>query len=308
LVNGGSLLAAHYQDWATYLSNYVNTLKNTYGIPLYALSVQNEPDFTASYQSMLYTSQNFHDFILNNLGPTMRANNPGVKIMMPEQAHWQFNLAAATLADPAAYAHVNIVAAHSYFNSPVAQTLPAGIELWETEDSDLGSPDDPSMSNALGWAVKIHNYLTVANINAWGWWWGVDSVECTGQGLINDSNSGAPCLGTVVAKRLWATGNFSRFVRPGYVRIGATANPITNVYVSSYKDPVSGKFAIVVVNQSTSPQSLTFTLNGFPTAASVTPWVTSSSLNLAQQPSIPVNGNTFSATIAASSVTTFVGL
>jgi glucuronoarabinoxylan endo-1,4-beta-xylanase len=162
------------------------------------------------------------------------------------------------------------------------------------------------MSNALTWAVKIHSYLTVANVNAWGWWWGVDSSDCTGQGLINDSNSGAPCTGTVVAKRLWATGNFSRFVRPGYVRIGATANPVSGVYVSSYKDPVSGNFALVVVNQSTSAQTLTFTLSGFPAVASVTPWITSSSLDLAQQSSIPVGGNTFTATIPASSVTSFV--
>ncbi|HEY2455457.1 MAG TPA: hypothetical protein VGI71_23130, partial [Scandinavium sp.] len=75
---------------------------------------------------------------------------------------------------------------------------------------------------------------------------------------------------------------------------------------SSYKDPVSSNFAIVVVNQSTSAQTLTYTLSGFPTVASVTPWVTSSSLDLAQQSSIAVGSNTFTATIPASSVTTFV--
>jgi len=304
LDNGGYLLAGDYQNWANYLSNYVATLKNTYGIPLYAVSVQNEPDFSASYQSMLYTSQNFHDFIVN-LGPTFAAKNPGVKLIMPEESHWQFGLAGATIADPTTTAYVNIYAAHGYGNtSPTAPSLPPGAELWQTEDSDLYPPNDPSMSNALGWAVAMHNYLTVANINAWVWWWGVDSSECTGQGLINDSNSGSPCVGTVVAKRLWTTGNFSRFVRPGWVRVDASANPVSGVYVSAYKDPSTGNFAIVVVNQSTANQTLNFT--GI-AGSSVTPWVTSASLNLASQTAIPVSQGSLSANVAASSVTTFVG-
>ena len=101
-------------------------------------------------------------------------------------------------------------------------------------------------------------------------------------------------------------GNFSKFVRPGYVRIGTTASPVGGVSISAYKDPSTGKFAIVAINHNGSNVVLNFKLNGF-TASSVTPWVTSSSLNLAQQTSITVGGSAFTATLPASSVTTFVG-
>jgi glucuronoarabinoxylan endo-1,4-beta-xylanase len=74
--------------------------------------------------------------------------------------------------------------------------------------------------------------------------------------------------------------------------------------VSAYKNPNTGEFAIVVVNKDALTK--TFTLDGF-TATSVTPWVTSDSLNLAQRPAIAVSDGGFTATLAASSVTTFVG-
>ena len=61
--NGGSLLASDYQAYANYLSSYVLGLKNSYGISLYALSIQNEPDYTATWQSCIWTGQQFHDFL-----------------------------------------------------------------------------------------------------------------------------------------------------------------------------------------------------------------------------------------------------
>jgi len=313
--NGGYLVSSDYQDWANYLSNYITTLTTTYNVPIYALSVQNEPNLSTSYQSMNYSSQNFHDFILNNLGPTVASNNPGLKIMMPEESGWEMDLASATEADANASNYVSIIAAHGYADfSPGSFTVNPGQEVWMTENSCIGTylascpngtATDFDMANGLSWAVTMHNYLTAANINAWVWWWGVNSVTCDGQGLINDSNAGGACSGTVVPPKFWITGNFSRFVRPGWVRIGATATPASGVFVSAYMDPATGQFAVVVINQNGSSEPLNFVLNGL-TASSLTPWETSSSLNLAQQPSIVGSGGSFSVTLDPSSVTTLV--
>jgi O-glycosyl hydrolase len=305
--NGGTLLPLYYQNWATYLSNYVSTLNNSYGIPLYALSVQNEPDLSEDYQSMNYTGSQLASFIASYLGPALAADNPTVKIMIPEESTWQMDLAVATDVDPIASSYVNIIAAHGYqVTTPSSLTVNTGQEVWETEDSDLSNPDDPSLINALGWAATINYYFTHANINAWLWWWAVDSVDCSGEGLINDSNNGSPCSGTVVAKRFWVTGQWSAFVRPGWVRMDATVSPLFGVSISAFKEPVSGNFAIVVVNLNSSPQTLTFDLNGFSAVSSVTSWVTDSADNLARQSAVAVSGNTFSTTVPGASVTTLV--
>jgi glucuronoarabinoxylan endo-1,4-beta-xylanase len=300
--NGGSLLAGSYQAWADYLTNYISTLQNTYNVPIYALSVQNEPNYTATYESCIWTGQNFHDFILNNLGPDLASHGLTTKIMMPEEAQWVFDLASTTLNDSSAAAYVSIVAAHNYsYASASAYPLGQGLgkELWETEVSNFGA-FDASMSDALYWGQQINDWMVIANANAWHYWWALAS-DGSNQGLINNSGGS-----DVVAKRLWVMGNYSRFVRPGWVRIGATATPISGVSVSAYKDTSTGNFAIVVINRNAASETLSFTLSGF-TANTITPWETSASLNLAQQPSISVGGSAFTVTLPASSVTTLVG-
>ena len=297
--NGGSLLASDYQAYANYLSNYVLGLKNSYGIDLYGLSIQNEPDYTATWDSCIWTGQQFHDFLANNLLPTFAKNGVTAKIIMPEESGWKFDLATATLNDSVTAAGVSIIAGHNYDGAsaapyPLGQNQ--GKHLWETEVSTFET-FDPSMTNGLIWAKKINDWMTIANANAWHYWWLIDG-NGDNEALLGPSGQ--------TTKRLYVMGNYSKFVRPGYYRIGTSASPVGGVLVSAYKDTSSGKFAIVAVNQNASAVTLDFALSGF-TANTVVPWVTSASLNLAQQSSIAVGGSAFVATLPAASVTTFVG-
>ena len=276
--NGGSLLASDYQAYANYLSSYVLGLKNSYGINLYALSIQNEPDYTATWESCIWTGQQFHDFLGNNLLPTFAKNGVTTKIIMPEESGWKFDRATATLSDPVTAAGVSIIAGHNY-DGAAAATYPLGQNqgkhLWETEVSSFEA-FDPSMTNGLKWAKKINDWMTIANANAWHYWWLIDG-NGDNEALLGPSGQ--------TTKRLYVMGNYSKFVRPGYYRIGTSASPVAGVSVSAYKDTSTGKFAIVAINQNASAVTLDFALNGF-TANAVTPWMTSASLNLAQQASI----------------------
>ena len=297
--NGGSLLASDYQAYADYLSSYVMGLKNSYGINLYALSIQNEPDYTAAWQSCIWTGQQFHDFLRNNLLPTFSKNGVTTKIIMPEESGWKFDLATTTLNDSVTAAGVNIIAGHNYDGAsaapyPLGQNQ--GKHLWETEVSSFEA-FDASMTNGLKWAQKINDWMTIASANAWHYWWLIDG-NSDNEALLGPSGQ--------TTKRLYVMGNYSKFVRPGYYRIGTSASPVGGVSVSAYKDPSTGKFAIVAINQNASAVTLDFALNGF-TANAVAPWVTSASLNLVQQTSITVGGSAFVATLPAASVTTFVG-
>ncbi len=66
-LNGGwfSNTLANYQGYASELANYVGIMKNTYGINLYAVSVQNEPTENVNYESCMWTSQEIHAFVTN---------------------------------------------------------------------------------------------------------------------------------------------------------------------------------------------------------------------------------------------------
>jgi glucuronoarabinoxylan endo-1,4-beta-xylanase len=297
--HGGSLLADSYGAYASYLANYVKSLKSLYGVNLYALSVQNEPEISASYDSSIWSAANFHDFIGNNLGPKFTADGLATLIVMPETTQWQ-DLAAyekVLLNDPAAAAYVTINATHDYKHVG-APTYPLGgrKRLWETEVCDL-STFDPSMTSALKYAQYINDWMVIANANAWHYWWLIDLNDGDNEGLISRSGT--------VTKRLYMMGNYSKFVLPGFYRIDATETPQSGVSVSAYGNLTTGALVIVVINQNSFSISQSFALNGI-TPTSVTPWITSSRFNLEQQLDVAVSKGSFSYSLPGASVISFV--
>jgi glucuronoarabinoxylan endo-1,4-beta-xylanase len=289
--NGGHLLASHYQDYADLLSQYVRNMQ-AQGITIHAVSIANEPNWTASYESSRWTASEFAAF-LPVLADTFARDGVTAQILLPEETSWNFELANDIFNDPTLAADVGIVAGHNYGGtiSPVPQAQGKG--LWETETSS-SEAFDPSINNAIRWAKNIHDFMTVAHADAWHYWW-IHSLGNDDAGLLGPNWQ--------LTKRSWAVGNYSRFVRPGWVDIGATDDG--SVLISAYKDPASDRFAIVAVNQGNAVTE-TFNLHGFVTRA-VAPWVTSADLDLAQQARIAVHGRSFTADLPAQSVTTFVG-
>jgi len=200
------------------------------------------------------------------------------------------------MTDSAAAAYVGIVADHDYGNNQISYTT-GGKPEWQTEVSTLTGAFDPSIATAVKYAKEIHNNMTLG-VAAWVWWsWHSSNSS---QQLIDVATG-------TVSKTLYTMGNWSKFVRQGWVRIDSTANPQTGVYITAFKSPSGGSYSVVAVNTNSSATSQTFTFSGFPSTNSITPWVTSSTLDLAAQPSVAVDGNSFSFSLPAESVTTFVG-
>jgi glucuronoarabinoxylan endo-1,4-beta-xylanase len=293
--NGGYLMSSHYQDYANQLAAYVANMKSS-GVPIYAISIQNEPDLSVSYESCLWTSQQFHDFVPYLFNALVAKGVADTKIIVAEESHWYFDLTSSAMSDSNTASMVGILAAHGYSTPSPGAINTNGKSLWETETSTFGDSYDGSISNALTWATTIHNYLVSANVNAWHYWWLISS-NADNEGLTD--TSGNP------AKRMYALGNFSKFVRPGHVRIG-TSGSASNVSVSAYKDRVSDNFAIVAINNNSSAVNQTFSFTGI-APNSVTPWVTSATLSLAQQSAVAVSNGSFTYTLPASSIVTFVG-
>ncbi|HTV40441.1 MAG TPA: hypothetical protein VMF08_07700 [Candidatus Sulfotelmatobacter sp.] len=291
---------ANYQGYASFLANYAVQTKSA-GVNLYAISIQNEPDETnLTYEACGWTAQEFHDFIPYLYGALAASNVGSVKIMLLESFQWRMDLATNAMSDSTSN-QVGILASHNYDSSdfPAAPiTLfgtPCPKPLWETETSSFDTFDG-SITNAVAWAASIHAFMTVAQANAWHYWWLIS---------LNPDNEGLTDTNWVPAKRMYALGNFSRFVRPGYYRIGV--NTSIPALISAYRDSNSPSFAIVAVN--TNSVDLTneiFALGNFPSANFVTPWVTSATLSLAPQPPVAVTNATFVYTLPAMSIVTFV--
>ncbi len=324
--NGGSLDPAQYDAWAARLVLFLQNMADA-GVHIAGLSAQNEPTTPAAgYESCVYTALQLTAFIGQHLGPALVEAGlmPPLQIVAPETQGWSVfpDFASAILGDPAASSYVGVVATHEYGSAgPImfdGGSLDAGTprRFWETEIYEQGAATDPGMPTALWMAEEMHNALTLANVNAWHFWW-IRPQSQDNSGLYNLSDAGLQ-----PAKRLYVMGNFSRFVRPGFYRVESApaAQHFTvdggggQVFVSAYCDgsPCDGtsthQLVMIAINDSTVAVPQTFDFSGVATGFWQS-WVTSDSLDLMPGDSVS-NTSTSSEvtyTLAPHSVTTLVG-
>ena len=295
-LNGGwfSNTVANCQTYASELAGYVGAMKNTYGINLYAVSIQNEPTEFVNYESCEWTSQAIHDFVTNLNNALTASNLAATKIMLPEHDGWGWDLATNTMNDTTTSNLVGILACHNYGYAPYPVTqfgTPCPKPVWETEHY-LGTDD--TITNGLQLAQEIHTFMAVVQANAYHYWW------LTGSGTGSLANNTAN-----PAKRLFVMGNYSKFVRPNFNRIGVTNTAIA--LVSAYKDPGSSNFVIVAANNSAFPVSQTFYLTNFPVIGPLRQWVTSGTESLANHGgTVSVANGTFATVLAPWTVTTYL--
>ncbi|MDZ7723287.1 MAG: FlgD immunoglobulin-like domain containing protein [candidate division KSB1 bacterium] len=299
--NGGYLEFKHYQDWADRLERYRDIFETRSGIPLYGISPQNEPG-EKPWESCQWTAENFKKFIKNNLGPTL---DPACQIIAPEETNWNRvdEFYQPVHEDEQARQYVDILAGHVYGGNAATSYNHFGKPVWQTEWSYNLADEDLSINSGLVWAKNIWTMLVNAEIRAFHYWW---LVNLTGddrqQGLISaDKNQS----GYSVSKRLWTIGQYSRFVRPGWVRINSTKQSNTDLYTAAFRDTGSQQFAIVVINESNTSRTLTFQFKDF-TTDSLIPYRTSSTENIVRQQTLPA-GTHVQASLPEKSVTTFTG-
>jgi glucuronoarabinoxylan endo-1,4-beta-xylanase len=301
--HGGRLLPEHYGDWAERLTSFVADLKQQ-GVPLVQLSAQNEPNWVADWETCEWSETELSAFVRDELGPRLADLGLGTRVLAPETNDWSTvaKYGNALLNDRAAAGHVGAIATHAYGSRrPYAYTAPAehGVELWETEVSDPERVADSGIDSALRVARMIHDHLTIAQVNAWHYWWLVPNGN-------NAADNSALTEAGELTRRAYALGNWSRFVRPGFVRVQATAAPRRGIAVTAFRDAENRRIVVVAINENTAAQTQSFTLSGS-SVSQVTPWATSASLALASTEPLAVVDGHFSAELPARSISSFVG-
>lgn len=278
-----------YADYAAYLNEFDAFMKEN-GVNLYAISVQNEPDYAHDWT--WWSADEIVRFMKDYAGTI---NN---RVMAPESFSYVKGMSDKLLNDPEALANMDILGAHTYgtqysdFPYPLFEQKGAGKELWMTEVYYPNSSQDSAdrFPEALDVAEHMYNAMVEGNFQAYVWWY-----IRRHYGPIKEDGT--------ISKRGYMMAHYSKFIRPGYERVDATKNPEPQVFVSAYKG--DNKAVVVAVNKNTSAVSQTFALqNG--SASQVASWVTDGSRNLAVQAPIAAANSTFTAELPPQSVTTFV--
>lgn len=281
-----NIAKTHYDDFAAYLSNVVSGIHKATKISLDYISPVNEPQWDwkdGGQEGCPYTNEEIYG-IVKSIDKAFTTNNIKSKIIIAEAGKIDYLYSKADkstrgmqIADffksqSAKYVgnlpHVaNIITAHSYFTtSPqsaltkgrlaLADSIAAipGLNFWQSEYCILGdnageikgNGRDLGMDAALYVAKVIHNDLTIANATAWQWWLAISPYDYKDGLIYVDKNKTDGNY--YPSKMLWALGNYSRFIKPGAVRIGLKILdelPGT-VMISAYKH--KNQLTLVVIN------------------------------------------------------------
>lgn len=313
---------------ADYCARVVEGVRQKTGITFAYLSPVNEPQWDWSDGGQEGTPFQNTDItgITKALSASLAARKLPTKILITEAGKLDYLYSAADkpgqgdqigafFGDQAAPTYVGslpgvapIIAGHSYFTtSPSAQAVATRQRLaskvasvpklgyWQSEYCILGDnageinggPRDLGIAPALYLARAIHHDLAVGNAAAWQWWLAISPYDYKDGLVYIDKNKADGQF--YPSKMLWALGNYSRFVRPGAVRLTAqladsarTGQPL----VSAYQSPGGKQLVTIVVNDYDTPATVQLALSGRRLGAGKT-YVTSATADLQPGAAVP---------------------
>jgi len=271
MLKGGKLLPEFYQTWADYYVKFIQAYEKE-GVPVWGLSVQNEPMATQTWESCIYTAEEERDFLKNYLGPTIKKSLGDKKIivwdhnrdLMNQRANIIFN-------DPEASKYAWGIGFHWY------ETWAGGKPMFTNVKEVAEAYPDKNIMFTEGCVEKFD----AAKYQFWA------NGERYGESMINDFNNGttgwtdwnilldekggpnhvgnfcfAPIHADTKTGKLIYTpsyyyiGHFSKFVAPQAKRV-STAVSRSQLISASFLN-TNGEIATVVMN--TSDKAINYSL------------------------------------------------
>jgi glucosylceramidase len=285
MLQGGKLKPEHRVRWAAYMAKFVQAYERE-GIPIWGLTVQNEPMARQTWESMIYTAEEERDFLRDHLGPTLQAASLGDRklIAWDHNRDLIFDRANVILSDPQAAKYVWGIGYHWYETwaggEPMYRNVAAVQQAWPdvklllteatVERFDPARLDD--WANADRYASALINDFNAGAV-AWTDW-----------NLLLDERGGPNhvgnfCFAPVHADTRTGTltftpsfhvlGHFAKFIRPGARRVSA-ASTRSVLLVTAFLNP-DGRLATVVLNTSAAEVRYRLQVDGLEASVSIPP-------------------------------------
>ncbi len=251
MLHGGKLKPQYFQTWADYFVKYIKAYAGE-GIPIWGVTVQNEPMAVQVWESCIYTADEEKNFVRDFMGPTFRRDSLGdVKIMIWDHNRGiMYQRAQAAYEDPEASKYIWGTAFHWYVgehfdNVRMVHDAYPDKKLLFTEGSTGGS-----WESAYRLARNVIN-----DLNNWsnGWvFWNLllnhsggprHAGGLEGSNIISVDSAGSK---VVFNPPFYVFEQFSKFIRPGARRIACTSND-DDILATAFLNP-DGKVAAVIFN------------------------------------------------------------
>ncbi|GAB2763291.1 glycoside hydrolase family 30 protein [Actinomadura fibrosa] len=263
MLKGGKLLPEFYQSWANYYAKFIKAYEKE-GMPIWGLTIQNEPMATQTWESCIYTAEEERDFLKNYLGPTLEREGLGDKkiVVWDHNRDLMVNRSNVIFDDPEASKYAWGTGFHWY------ETWTGADPLYENVRRVNEAYPDKKLMFTEG---------TVENFDASRYYYW-PNAERYGEQMINDFNNGTVawtdwnillnenggpnhvgnfCFAPVHADTPTGTliftptyyyiGQFSKFIRPEAKRVSTAVS--RSVLLSTTFRNTDGKMATVVMNK-----------------------------------------------------------
>ena len=276
ILHGGKLKKEFYQPWANYFTKFIKAYEAA-GIPIWGITIQNEPMATQRWESCIFTGEEERDFLKFNLGPTMQQAGLGNKkiIGWDHNRDLIYQRASTLLNDKDAAKYLWGIGFHWYepwsggepmFNNLklVKETFPS-TNLLFTE----GCADSFDSSKYNNWKMgEKYGINMISDFNN-------GSVGFTDWNILLDETGGPNHVGNfcfapihadtkkgqlIFTNEYYYIGHFSKFIKPGAKRIISSASR-SNLLTTAFKNP-DGTIAVIVLNQSNEAVNYLLWING----------------------------------------------
>jgi glucosylceramidase len=267
MLQGGKLLTKYYQTWADYFVKFIEAYEAE-GIPVWGVTIQNEPMAKQRWESCIYSAEEERDFLKNNLGPTFEKAGFGDKKIVV----WDHNRDLISHR------------ANTIFEDEEAAKYAWGIGFHWYETWTGGDPKYDNLKNIkesfptknLLFTEGCQEKFSEEHYFRWS------NAERYGNSMINDFNSGtvgwtdwnillnetggpnhvqnlcfAPIHADTRTNELIYTpsyyyiGHFSKFIKPNATRVSTTTSRSTLESTSFINE--SGQLVTVVMNKTNTP-------------------------------------------------------
>jgi glucosylceramidase len=263
MLHGGKLKPEFYQAWANYYTRFIKAYQQE-GIPIWGITVQNEPMATQRWESCIYTAEDERDFLKNYLGPTMRRAGLGDKkiIAWDHNRDLIYQRVRTILSDPEAARYVWGIGYHWYEPWSGGDAMYDNVKLVRDAFPDKplvfteGCADVFDMQKIHDWSLGerygssiIHDF----NNGTVAWTdWNILLDETGGPNHVNnfcfaplhaDTKTGE----LIYTNAFYYIGHFSKFIRPGAKRIASS--PSRSALMSTAYTNTDGRVSVVVMNK-----------------------------------------------------------
>ena len=264
MLHGGKLNPSFNQSWASYFTKFIEAYEKE-GIPVWGISIQNEPMATQRWESCIYTAEEERDFLKNYLGPSMKKNGLANKkiIVWDHNRDLMVHRANIIFDDPEAAKYAWGMGFHWYENWSGGQPMYENVGLvnkaFPTKNLLFteGCAENFKQEGYQRWANGERygrSIINDFNNGTVGWTdWNILLDETGGPNHVGnfcfapvhaDTKSGE----IIYTPSYYYIGHFSKFIRPGAKKINSAASR-SQLLTTAFINP-DRKIAVIVMNQS----------------------------------------------------------